>query len=86
MSLVSMYNQIIAKTETRGTDASIPPIKELFFDASEIATIKIAERATLIMYCHMFYLSIEHHRDYKNFSGFYSAFWNQRSFSNLFLT
>ena len=64
MSLVSMYNQIIARTETRGTDARMPPMKELFFDASEIATIKIAERVTLIMYCHMFYLSIENHRGY----------------------
>lgn len=62
MSLVSMYNQIIARTETRGTDARMPPMKELFFDASEIATIKIAERATLITYCHIFYLSIENHR------------------------
>ncbi len=59
MSLVSIYNQIIARTETRGTDARIPPMKGLFFDASEIVTIKIAERATFIMYCHMFHLSME---------------------------
>jgi len=53
-----MYNQIIARTETRGTDARIPPMKELFLDASEIATINTAERATLIMYCHIVNLSL----------------------------
>jgi len=44
-----MYNQISARTDKRGTEARMPPIKELFFDASETATIKIADRTTLIM-------------------------------------
>jgi hypothetical protein len=50
MFLVSMYNQISAKTDKRGTEARMPPIKELFLDASETVTINIADRATLIMY------------------------------------
>jgi hypothetical protein len=49
ISLVSMYNQIIANTETRGMEARMPPIKELFFEASETATIIIAEITTLII-------------------------------------
>lgn len=50
MSFVSMYNQTIARTDKRGTEARMPPIKELIFDASETATISIDERATLIIY------------------------------------
>ncbi len=38
---VSMYNQIIAKTEIRGIEANIAPINELRFEISEIITIKI---------------------------------------------
>lgn len=40
MSFVSMYNQIIARTDKRGTEARMPPIKELFLDASETITIR----------------------------------------------
>ena len=50
MSLVSIYNQTIARTDKRGTEARMPPIKELFLDASETTTINAAERATVIMY------------------------------------
>lgn len=39
-SLVSIYSQIIASTETKGIDASIAPTKELRFAISEITTIK----------------------------------------------
>jgi hypothetical protein len=39
---VSIYIQIIAKTDIRGREASIPLIRVLFFDISVIATIKIA--------------------------------------------
>lgn len=46
-SLVSIYNQVIASTETRGTDAKIAPISELRFDSSEIATIKSVVMITL---------------------------------------
>lgn len=53
MSFVSMYNQIMASTERRGIEAKIPPIKELFFDASDTTTINVAERTTLTMYCHI---------------------------------
>jgi hypothetical protein len=48
MSFVSIYNQIKARTETRGMEARMPPIKELFFEASETATIITAEINTLI--------------------------------------
>ena len=41
ISLVSTYSQIIARTETKGIDAKIAPIKVLRFATSEIATIKI---------------------------------------------
>jgi hypothetical protein len=49
-----MYNQINANTDIRGTEAKIPPINELFLEASETATINIDERVTLIMYCTIF--------------------------------
>lgn len=38
-SLVSMYSQIMANTDTRGMDANIAPIIELRLETSEIATI-----------------------------------------------
>ena len=45
---VSTYIQMKAITETKGIEARIAPNKELLFDNSEIATIKIAEINTLI--------------------------------------
>jgi len=37
-SFVSTYNQIIAKTDTRGTDANIEPKNELCFAISDVRT------------------------------------------------
>ena len=37
-SLVSKYNHIMAKTDTKGTEANIEPIKELCFAISETTT------------------------------------------------
>lgn len=39
-----MYNQIIASTNNKGMEAKMPPIKELFFDASETTTINKAKK------------------------------------------
>ncbi len=39
----------MSNIETRGTETRMPPIIELFFEISEIATIDIADIATLIM-------------------------------------
>ncbi len=41
ISFVSTYNQIIARTETKGIDARIEPKRLLLLDTSEITTIKI---------------------------------------------
>ena len=41
ISLVSIYNQIIASSDTTGTEATSAPIKELRLAISEISTIKI---------------------------------------------
>ena len=41
ISFVSTYNQIIARTETKGMDARIEPMRLLLLDISEITTIKI---------------------------------------------
>ncbi len=40
MSFVSWYSHIIAKTETKGTEAKIAPINELRLLTSEIATMR----------------------------------------------
>ncbi len=37
-SFVSMYSQVMAKTETRGTDANIEPKNELCFAISDVRT------------------------------------------------
>jgi len=37
-SFVSMYSQVMAKTETRGTDANIEPKNELCFAISDVIT------------------------------------------------
>jgi|TARA_B110000977_G_scaffold14433_1_gene17933 hypothetical protein len=47
-SLVSMYNQNIANTETNGTDAKTAPARELLLEISEIATIRIVVIAIFI--------------------------------------
>lgn len=39
ISFVSTYSQIIASTDTSGTEASTAPIRVLHFDISDIATI-----------------------------------------------
>ena len=41
ISFVSTYNQIIARTETKGIDARTEPMRLLLLDTSEITTIKI---------------------------------------------
>ena len=48
-SWVSIYNQIIAITETSGMEASIAPKNVLRLATSEIKAIKIAEITTFIM-------------------------------------
>ncbi len=49
-SLVSIYNQHIAKTETSGTDASNAPTNELIIETSDIETIKAAVVANFVKY------------------------------------
>ena len=49
ISLVSKYSQMIAKKETKGTEASSPANNPLFLDISEISTIRTLEIRTLIM-------------------------------------
>ena len=46
---VSIYIQIIAKTETNGMDAKVAPTTLLLFDISDIATIRIVVIAILTM-------------------------------------
>jgi len=46
---VSMYSQIIAKTETKGIEANIAPTNELRFEISEITTINIVVIKIFIM-------------------------------------
>ena len=41
ISLVSRYNQVMAKTDTKGIDAKIEPKNELCFAISETATMII---------------------------------------------
>ena len=48
-SWVSIYNQIIAITETSGMEANIAPKNVLRLATSEINTIKIAEITTFII-------------------------------------
>jgi len=48
-SWVSIYNQIIAITETSGMEASIAPKNVLRLATSEIKAIKIAEITTFII-------------------------------------
>ena len=40
-SLLSMYSQVIASTETKGTDANTAPAKVLRLEISAIATTRI---------------------------------------------
>jgi len=47
-SCVSIYNQIIAITETSGMEASIAPKNVLRFATSEIKAMRIAEISTFI--------------------------------------
>jgi len=47
---VSIYNQIIANTDTKGTDAKIAPISELRLAISDIATTRRVVTAILIRY------------------------------------
>lgn len=46
---VSIYSQINASTETNGTDAKIPPQKELRLPISEIVTIRTEDITTFII-------------------------------------
>ena len=48
-SWVSIYNQIIAITETSGMEANIAPKNVLRLATSEIKAIKIAEISTFII-------------------------------------
>jgi hypothetical protein len=43
---VSMYSQIMAKTDTMGNDAKTPAAREYLFEISEMVTIRRAEIAT----------------------------------------
>jgi hypothetical protein len=49
-SFVSVYNQIMLKTEISGTEASILPIRLLRLDISDIMVIINAELIILIRY------------------------------------
>lgn len=46
MGVLSKYIQTIAKTDNKGMEAIMPPIKELRLEISEITTINIAEIKT----------------------------------------
>ena len=57
-SLVSIYNQHIANTETSGTDASNAPTNELILDISDIETINTAVMANFVKYQDIIYITI----------------------------
>ena len=65
-SWVSIYNQIIAITETSGMEANIAPKNVLRLATSEINTIKIAEINTfIILYIKVFIINV----NFYNFIG-----------------
>ena len=47
-SLVSIYSQNIASTETSGMDAKTAPTREFLLETSDIATIRIVVMAIFI--------------------------------------